>query len=102
MAIPTKGKPIYSSDLDSHLVNVETSDDAGRRTVGLTSRSGNSWGVYTYPLDAVYSDDWDLITAEGAKTKLDELSPKVHLHTLSSIGPWYISVDQDNIITFKG
>lgn len=101
MAIPTTGTPITTSDLNNNFIDVKEDGTLDTSvTVKVKNRAGDSSNLFTYSRNSAYSGS--LVTAEGAKTKLEELSPKIHLHTLSSIGPWSISVSQDNVITFEG
>lgn len=100
MAIPTTGTPITTSDLNSNFINVSESGTLDTSvTVKIKNRAGNTSDLFAYSRNPAYSES--LVTAEGAKNILGDFSPKIHLHTLSSIGPWSISVSEDNVITFK-
>lgn len=100
MAIPTKNTSIKSSDLNSNFIDaVESSNSDASVTVKLKSRSGGTSTLFTYSGNDASSGS--LVTAEGARNKLGGLSPQTHTHDLSDIGPWDISISQDNVITFK-
>lgn len=100
MAIPTKNTPIKISDLNSNFIDVvESNNSDASVTVKLKDRSGGTDTLFTYSENDASSGN--LVTAEGARDKLGGLSPQTHTHDLSDIGPWDISISQDNVITFK-